>query len=90
MMARTRAEQDAKEPLFYQAHFDKNGQPLEPPLIYDYNTGLLISESNADKFPQPQPYDETGVPASLPAPGESIDDSLMPNNPDDIITVEIG
>ncbi len=64
MMAKTRAEQGAKEPFSYQAHFD------EPLVIYDYVSGLPISEETAEKSPQLQ-QDETSVPAPLPSPSES-------------------
>jgi len=42
-MAKTRAEQETKEPFTYQARFDENGHPLEPVAIYDYHTGSPIS-----------------------------------------------
>ena len=44
-----------------------------------------------DLFSQTEHQDQTGVPASLPGPGESIDDP--PNPPDNhhrVITVEVG
>ena len=44
-----------------------------------------------DLYPEPQRQDEISTPASLPAPGESIDDP--PTLPDDhsrVITVEVG
>jgi len=57
IMAKTRAEQDAEKPLLYLAHFD------EPPVIYDYVTGLPVSEAKADKPTPPEP--------STTCPGES-------------------
>jgi len=80
MMAKERAEQDAKEPLFYQAHFD------EPETIYDYVTGLPVNEATAEKPAEPctslfntqkDVGTETGSP---PAPGEPIDDPPTPSN----------
>jgi hypothetical protein len=82
-LAMTRAVQDTKVPLIYQAHFD------ETLVIYDYMTGLPISEATADKFPQQQ--GKTSVHAPLPASGESIDDpKASPNNHPRVITVEVG
>jgi hypothetical protein len=40
---------DAKKPLFDRAHFD------EPPVIYDYVTGLPVSEATTDKPTPPEP-----------------------------------
>jgi hypothetical protein len=88
MLAKTRAGQHAKEPYFYQAHFDTET------VIYDYVTGLPISEEQAaDKLPQLQQQNETSISAPLPVPGESIDDP--PNPPRSqtqprVITVEVG
>jgi hypothetical protein len=60
-------------------------------VIYDYNTGLPITEAGVDKLLQPQQQDETSVPAPLPAPGESIDDPpTPPNTHPRVITVEVG
>lgn len=73
-IAKTRAQQAAEELLIYGAHVDKNGQPFEPKIVYDYVTGLPISEETADKFAQPQQQDETSVLAPLPNPGESLND----------------
>jgi hypothetical protein len=73
MMAKTRAGQDTKEPIMYLAHFDP-----EPPVIYDYETGLPVSEAKEEKFLRPQQQNETSIFAPLPAPGESIDDPPTP------------
>jgi hypothetical protein len=92
MLAKTRAGQHAKEPYIYRARFDEHGQPLDPVVIYDYNTGLPISEEQAaDKLPQPQQQNETSISAPLPVPGESIDDPpIPPNTHPRVITVEVG
>ncbi|MGA3200422.1 MAG: hypothetical protein ABSD89_13610 [Halobacteriota archaeon] len=104
-MAKTRAGRDAKEPPFYRAHFDENGHPLEPQVIYDYMTGLPVSEATTDKPTPPEPLTicpgESETPRSaatvglqppgpLPAPGESIDETpIEPEANARIITVEI-
>ena len=90
-MAKSRAEQDAKEPFLYRARFDENGYPLEPVVIYDYVTGLPVTEAKAGRFLQPQQQDETSVPVPLAAPGESIDETpAQPKANPRIITVEFG
>jgi hypothetical protein len=93
MMAKTRAEQDTKEPFSYRARFDENGQPLDPVVIYSYHTGLPISEPKADKLTLPEPSktssDESG-PGGSETRGESIDDPPTPaDNPPGIITIEL-
>jgi len=93
MLAKTRAGQHAKEPYIYRARFDEHGQPLDPVVIYDYKTGLPITEEGVDKLLQPQQQDETSAPAPLPVPGESIDDLPTPPNSQAqarVITIEVG
>jgi hypothetical protein len=93
MLAKTRAEQDAREPLIYRARFDEHGQPLDPVVIYDYNTGLPITEEGVDKLPQSQQQDQTSEPVPLAAPGESIDDPPTPQKSQAqarVITIEVG
>ena len=77
-MAKTLTERDIKEPLVYLAHFDTET------MIYDYQTGLPISEPNVEESPQ-----TTSAPASTPDPDESPNATPSPSD-DDIITVEIG
>ena len=88
-MAKKRAGRDTRESIIYHAHFD-----TEPPVIYDYHTGLPVAEAAVDKFPQPQQQDEPSVPSPLPVPGEfiqSIDDPPPPaENHTRVIIVEIG
>jgi hypothetical protein len=79
--------------LIYRARFDEHGQPLDPVVIYDYDTGLPVSEAKEDKFLRPQQQDETIDPAPLPAPGESIDDPPTPPKSQAqarVITIEVG
>jgi hypothetical protein len=63
-------------------------------VIYDYNTGLPISEQQAaDKLPQPQQQNETSIFAPLPVSGESIDDPPTPPKSQAqarVITIEVG
>jgi hypothetical protein len=89
MMAKTRAERDAREPYVYEAHFDTAQE------IHDY---WPVSEAPApadkfpqSQFPQPQQNAETSIPDALPAPGESVDEPPDPQGYEaDVITVEIG
>jgi hypothetical protein len=87
MLAKTRAEQNTEERPFYRAHFDAET------VIYDYHTGLPVSEAKEDKFLRPQQQNETGVPAPLPVPRESIDDPPTPPKSQAhprVITIEVG
>jgi hypothetical protein len=87
MLAKTRAEQNTEKRPFYHAHFDAET------VIYDYHTGLPVNEPKADKLPQPQQQNESGVPAPLPVPGESIDDPPTPPKSQAharVITIEVG